>query len=77
MSKTFYFNKAKKPNLYQANSTVGPGQYKIKPFIGICDGLKIEKDKVLYVWFQSVTVENSSNDFYSFFESQVQFDIFS
>lgn len=49
MSKTFYFNKAKKPNLYQANSTVGPGQYKIKPFIGICDGLKIEKDKVLYV----------------------------
>jgi len=42
MNKTFYFNKARK--IDKLNSTVGPGQYKLKPFIGVCDGLEIEND---------------------------------
>lgn len=47
MNKTFYFNKAKK--IDKLNTTVGPGQYKLKPFIGVCDGLELENDEILFV----------------------------
>lgn len=40
ISRTFHFGKAQK--IQHNPSTVGPGQYKLKPFIGIYDG--VERD---------------------------------
>lgn len=51
--KTFYFTRAKRRE--KMNSTVGPGQYKLKPFIGFCDGVQREDKEILYVWFFAIS----------------------
>jgi hypothetical protein len=39
-SKTFYFSKSKRTEKF--GSTIGPGHYKLKPYIGLYDGSEKE-----------------------------------
>jgi hypothetical protein len=46
-SKSFFFSRSNRHE--KLNASVGPGQYKIKPHFGICDGLSKEEKDILYV----------------------------
>ena len=47
--KTFYFNRSKSKE--KMDYQVGPGQYMIKPLIGMYDGIHKDTKDILYVWF--------------------------